>query len=131
MSDQVSAHGTDLKPIFIEQLEHIQGVFAALAAQDVKPLAESMTPEAMLILGRDLYEKHVRMIAMCKESNSMLAHSLNVLRDLQIAKAPDTELIAREIWTIAAAHRCKTSSEAFSAAEEFVKLKNTRRISGK
>lgn len=130
MSNAITASTSNMKPIFIELLEKVSSTLTVLAAQDIKPLSEGMQPEAMLLLGKDLYEKTARMMAMLKESNAQLSHSLQVLRDLEIARHPDVEMMAAHIWEIAAAQRTKNSKDAFNAAEEFVTLKNTRRTAG-
>ena len=116
----------DLKPLFLEVFENAHNTIQAIAAQEVKPLPKTASPDTQTIFYTDLWEKYARMVSMLKEISHEMGKGLHTIQDLTFAKDPDVERLAFSIW-MSHCGTTRTPQDAFKSAEQFVNFRNQRR----
>lgn len=118
---------SETHPIFIQQFERSHTVLQTLAAQEFKAFSKELSPDAKDMLAREHWEKAQRMIGMIREVSIDMGKALQTIKDLQLAKHPDIERVAQDIWVAAVAVRTKDPMQAFDAARSFIKYRNEQR----
>ena len=114
--------------IYLDEFENLHRTMTTLAAQSsVQPFPDGITEAALLILARDLWEKHERMLGMFKEHAHRFGDMVDTLKDLQLSKEPELETLAREIYAAGNSSRPVDAKLAFEMASKFEEVKTQRR----
>ena len=116
------------KPMFLEKFEELHGTLAVLAAQhDLRPVPPGATPQAVEMLAAEAYEKNRVLLGEVKQVVHALGEACEVLRDLEMARDPDVEQLARMIFAAGHSARPVKADQAFAAAQEYIDVRNRRR----
>lgn len=115
-------------PVFLDLFEAAMTTVQTHAVQDVVTYNKEMTPEAKDLWATEMQMRWNTTQAALKEVGKQMQTAIATIRDLQLAKDPDVERLAWQIWSTASAQRCQDPRGAMDAAGKFITYRNELRI---